>query len=157
MIPNDCYSESPAYRFDDSLEKITFGAYFSGDGYYNYYRRVETIPTTAEIYCKNPEPPSFGTRFTNKQYISNTVYVPRGALGAYQQAEGWKNFWNLKEYDFTAGVEVVSADATDAPSDGIFRVYNLNGMLVKTTADAAEIYDLPAGLYIVNGKKVAVK
>lgn len=156
-VGRDVYCSNSSYRYysyKESLNKITFGEHFTGGGFYG---NLSSIPTTAEIYCKNPEPPSFGGRFTNKQYITNTVYVPKGALEAYQQADGWKNFWNLKEYDFTAGVEVVSADTADIPSDGLFRVYNLSGILVKTTAEAAEIQELPAGLYIVNGKKVAVK
>lgn len=37
------------------------------------------------------------------------------------------------------------------------RVYNIHGELVKENISASEVRDLPSGIYIVNGKKIAVK
>lgn len=51
--------------------------------------------------------------------------------------------------DATSGVDNVAAKAA---TEG-FTVYNLQGILVKRCASAAELSDLPAGLYIINGKK----
>ena len=36
-------------------------------------------------------------------------------------------------------------------------VYNLQGIRVLSNASAADVRNLPAGIYIVNGKKVAIK
>ena len=36
-------------------------------------------------------------------------------------------------------------------------VYNLQGILVVKNASTEQISDLPAGLYIINGKKVVLK
>jgi hypothetical protein len=48
------------------------------------------------------------------------------------------------------GINSVVSDKTIDTSNGI---YNLNGMRMRATS----LDELPAGLYIVNGKKVAVK
>lgn len=52
-----------------------------------------------------------------------------------------------------AGVEETVAN----PEDVTYRVYNLNGINVMTTKDAQQVNTLPAGIYIVNGKKVVIK
>ena len=50
-----------------------------------------------------------------------------------------------------SGIEGVDAES------GLFTVYNLQGILVLRDASADELKALPAGIYIVNGKKVALK
>ena len=76
----------------------------------------------------------YAESFTNKQYLDLNVYVPKEALKAYQNAEPWKNFWNLQDFDPT-GIESVKSDA-------------ING----NHLDAPK-----KGLNIINGKKVIVK
>lgn len=49
-----------------------------------------------------------------------------------------------------AGVESLVAE----PTDGVYKVYNLQGVKVLETKDASAINYLPKGLYIVNGKKI---
>ena len=49
-----------------------------------------------------------------------------------------------------AGVESLVAE----PGDGIYRVYNLQGVKVIETQNADEVNALPAGIYIINGKKI---
>lgn len=49
------------------------------------------------------------------------------------------------------GIEGVGAES------GLFTVYNLQGILVLSDATADDVKALPAGIYIVNGKKVALK
>ena len=41
-------------------------------------------------------------------------------------------------------------------NDGIYTVYNLQGVKVLQTEDAAAVNALPKGIYIVNGKKIAI-
>lgn len=48
-------------------------------------------------------------------------------------------------------------DSVDSDADGRFTVYNASGIRVLVTSDPAEINSLPAGLYIVNGKKHIVR
>ena len=49
------------------------------------------------LYSLNTTPPKlFSDSFSDDQYMNLNVFVPKEALGAYQSADGWKNFWNLK-------------------------------------------------------------
>lgn len=52
----------------------------------------------------------------------------------------------------TAGVESLVTE----PGDGIYRVYNPQGVKVLETKDASTIESLPKGIYIINGKKVMI-
>ncbi|MCH5233814.1 MAG: hypothetical protein J1E16_00850 [Muribaculaceae bacterium] len=49
-----------------------------------------------------------------------------------------------------AGVESIVDNATD----GIYKVYDLNGVKVMETKDASVVNNLPKGIYIINGKKI---
>lgn len=57
-------------------------------------------------------------------------------------------------YDTTAGAGVSEILTDEA---GIYTVYTITGIKVLETVDKAEINTLPAGIYVVNGQKVAVK
>lgn len=51
----------------------------------------------------------------------------------------------------TSGIAGIAADA-----NGIYSVYNLQGMKVLSTNDASEIKGIKKGIYIINGKKVVL-
>ena len=58
--------------------------------------------------------------------------------------------------------DMLSASMTNIDSikeygNDIMRIYTLSGTLVKTGKTNKELYQLPKGVYIVNGKKVVVK
>lgn len=72
------------------------------------------------------------------------VYVPQGSLSAYQNADVWKNFWNLQEFDPTTGVETIKADGKKADDD----IYDIQGRKLNAPKK---------GLNIINGKKVLIK
>lgn len=52
----------------------------------------------------------------------------------------------------TSGIGMIMAD-----KDGMFRVFSVAGVEVMTTADKTQLKNLPAGLYIINGKKMMLK
>lgn len=52
----------------------------------------------------------------------------------------------------TDGINGVTAD-----SNGCYVVYSIAGNRITTTSDASTLRSLPAGIYIVNGKKMAVR
>ncbi len=56
------------------------------------------------------------------------------------------------EVNNTSGVTAITADA-----NGLYNVYNVLGVKVKSTRDASELRELPAGIYIVNNKKLVIK
>lgn len=75
--------------------------------------------------------------------MNMNVYVPKGSLEAYQQADVWKNFWGLQEKNLT-GIETVVTDGSN--TDNI--IYDMQGRRL----------DVPkAGLNIINGKKVMIR
>lgn len=65
--------------------------------------------TKLKTFSINEAVPPTCPKFTTTQYVDMTVYVPAGALSAYQNAEGWKNFWNIKEMG-TSGIDDIEAD-----------------------------------------------
>jgi hypothetical protein len=98
----------------------------------------------------------------NDQSISKTKYEPEVAEGEIGNttAQFIYTLDNLAE-----GTNVVAIDASeDTSSVRSIRidsensdVYNLQGMRIRTNANDEQIRELPAGIYIINGKKVIKK
>lgn len=53
---------------------------------------IETIRIRSSL-------PPKATGFLDKVYLNATLYVPKGSLSAYQNADVWKDFWNIKEVE----------------------------------------------------------
>ena len=77
------------------------------------------------------------------------LYVPAESIDAYKQAEGWKDFKKI----YAIGTNAINGIVVSEGKP--FDVYNLQGRKVK--AHTTTFSGLPAGVYIVNGKKVIVK
>ena len=64
----------------------------------------------------------------------------------------------LIDFSETTGIDEIP---TTDMKDGIHKVYNLNGQLLKQTNSQQELVEtlklLPAGVYVVNGKKTIIK
>ncbi|MCH5229493.1 MAG: hypothetical protein J1F12_05795 [Muribaculaceae bacterium] len=58
----------------------------------------------------------------------------------------------LPDVNGLAGVEAIE----ESPVDGVYKVYNLMGVKVLETKDKSEIKNIGKGIYIVNGKKIAL-
>ena len=76
-----------------SLKKLTIG------------KNLESVPNLKEtsldeIYLRSETPP-LAEGFKDGSYVSATLYVPRGTSEAYSQADTWKDFWTIEEYDVT--------------------------------------------------------
>ena len=96
------------------------------------------------IISLTPTPPTmwYSYPFSNQQIMNLEVLVPTSALPLYQQAEGWKDLWNLKGGAETAtGIENVTVPSKGKKSC----IYNINGMKVEHT--------VPGEIYIKDGKK----
>lgn len=106
---------------------------------------MPTVPSSALTSITMFSPAPLETEeFASKVYRNATVYVPVGSLSRYQNADVWKKFWNIVEFDPT-GIEGITVDDTQAP------VYNIKGVRVSDNTE-----NLPAGIYIRNGKKFVV-
>lgn len=126
------------------------------------------------IYCLTDEPPvAPDNAFAN--YEGVTLYVPKGSLSKYENADTcWWRFLDIIESDFAgideifkadykvdpAGMDDIAVDRNDSTGEIDFNapveVYNLGGMRVADSLD-----HLSAGIYIVRQgsavKKLAVK
>ena len=87
-------------------------------------------PNLAFIKCKGAVPPSaYDNSFDDGVYQNTTLYVPRGAVEAYRNATGWKNFQNIAghydfDYDFVVdGVyyAIVGDDVVVAHGDNAYQ------------------------------------
>lgn len=78
---------------------------------------------------------------------SCTLYVPIGSAALYRSAHGWSAFQKIVEKENTDIKGVVMQRGTSG------HVYNLQGMHVGYDK---KLQSLPAGVYIVKGKKMVV-
>ena len=114
----------------------------------------------ASIYLLGEMPPSF-YNMTEEQCAKITLYVPSGSLETYRNADKWKNFQNIREFDVTGIGNTAANDVairvtangimlTDAEGKAV-TVYSANGALVeKTACYTGEEIALGRGVYIVH-------
>ncbi len=50
------------------------------------------------IYLMCANPPTINNR-SDAAYVNWNIYVPKGTLNVYQNANVWKNFWNIQEHN----------------------------------------------------------
>ena len=85
-------------------------------------------------------------------YANCILYVPAQSLGMYQVAKGWCEFDTILPIDESSAITEIQQEN----ADGHVTVYNLQGVPVFETDDAADLRKLSAGFYIVNGKKMII-
>lgn len=150
----------------DSLEKLTLSGnlkVFDAD-------LIEEDETLSEIHVKISEPPVFEGTFSNKVYLNARLFVPKGSLSAYQNASGWKDFWNIQEesvtgisnVDASANIKVKAVDGGIVVSNakGRVTVYDISGAAVASgyiDGDSVSISVHGHGVYIVRVGSEAVK
>ena len=80
-------------------------------------------------------------------YNNTNLYVPKGKKELYQQAECWKRFKNISEFDAT--------DIKVATNESVFEAarYNINGKLISSPQKGVNIVKMSDGTI----KKVLVK
>ena len=87
------------------------------------YDKLECITIKGNV-------PQFIPTFANAAYLNAKLRVPKGTLQAYQNAEGWKNFWNIEEYDPNSGIDEVPGEVGAKNECGR---YDLQGRPVDDT------------------------
>lgn len=114
----------------------------------DYFRA--NYPEVSE-WLDNTVPGGTGVLLSN---YDKTVFT--GALIPDQLAFGNSEndpYYHTYIIDLNAsGIESI----VDETEDGLYKVYNLQGVKVMESKDASVINNLPKGIYVVNGKKVAV-
>lgn len=101
---------------------------------------------TKDIICKAETPPKCDAMaFEETTYKYGTLYVPKESIKAYQEAETWKMFKNIEEYD---SILIDRIPQVESDFKRPQKFYNLSGQ--RTT--------LPTrGINILNNKKVFIK
>ena len=136
---------------------------------------TDPVTTASEIYLRSTTPP-VTEEWENSNYLNSILYVPQGTLTVYQNADVWKNFWDIREWDSTTtdikSPTIDNADAADISIDGKqvtvttnnpgtrVQIYNTDGVLVYDGKEGTVNIETP-GLYIIKAgnqtKKLLVK
>ena len=190
----DIDSEDHSNVLPRTLEKVEIGGCLKSDEICNYNSindigptNIKTIiygdsiaeitdpvTTASEIYLRSTTPP-VTAEWENSNYINSILYVPQGTLTVYQNADVWKNFWDIREWNATTDVKSPTIDNTDAADVSIdgkqvtvttnnpgtrVQIYNTDGVLVYDGKEGTVNIGTP-GLYIIKAgnqtKKLLVK
>lgn len=81
---------------------------------------------------------------------SYELVIPAEIYNAPAMTEAQRYLYTINNGE--SGVSVIPADAS-----GRYNIYTISGSLVKSAATAADVNSLPAGIYVINGRKFAVK
>ena len=152
----------------DNVEEISYGAFlgcaklnsitlsenlkFIGEGAFQYCSDLSTIVCNAQIppiEIPNPDKSYYypGDAFYQVDKQNCKLYVPKGCVEAYRAAELWKDF-NIIEM----GTGISEMENDRVKSEKYDAIYDLQGRKIANGQQP-----MSKGLYIVNGKKVAVK
>ncbi|MDE6655034.1 MAG: leucine-rich repeat domain-containing protein, partial [Muribaculaceae bacterium] len=133
-----------------SLSEITLPAsvYFIGEAaFYN-------CTSLLTINAMRMTPPDTGTDAFRYVPAIAYVYVPKRTVPLYLASKPWSGFYYYFEVEeWVTGISDIEGDTDRAPQD----IYNMQGICIRRNATQADIDALPAGLYIIGGKKVYVK
>jgi hypothetical protein len=178
-IPNSVYAiNKNAFAYCEQLTSVTIGNSLGRIGTGAFYFCHNLI----EIHSKNPIPPDIlGANLYSYDgsdclyFVPKTtckLYVPKGSLAAYKNADGWKYFTNIIEETVT-GINTINKDniTIQSISNGIaietkeqmsVSVYNLAGQKVYQSVINGNVeIPLHKGVYIVSvnneSQKVIVK
>ena len=115
------------------------------------FDRCENLKTIDWTLFAGTEAPTYSSNCIPAIGKALTVIVPDASYDSFVASALWKQFNIVKAS--TAGIGEVAVPDTAAPR----RVYDLSGRYITTLAPADDAAALPAGLYIIAGKKVLVK
>ncbi len=150
-IPNSVTSIGDwAFCACSSLTSVEIGNSVTSIGDYAFY----VCSSVNRLSCYAEVPPTCGYLvFSGIDKEKCVLQVPGSSLAAYRQADQWKDFLFIEDVLTSIG-GVTVGDAVPATAD----VYSTNGMLIKRNAELKHLkHHLPAGIYIIGGKKVLVK
>lgn len=131
-----------------SLESFSFGSKTKSIG----QEAFSDCTALTQISTRAINPPACGDQALDDiNKWSCTLSVPSQSISLYQAADQWKEFFFIE-------ANPNAYHAVTLNKDDLVDVYNSNGVKIRSNVSKSEIAsELPAGLYIINGKKVIVK
>lgn len=142
---------------DNSLK----GAYFCFTSVKSHFNYIEYNPETMRVLAPQADGSLAYIKDTAGEYLTKavlagstaqSVFIPANSSYLSVSVDAPDLIRCVDAEEYAAAVEEVGTDAT-APR----AVYNLQGVLLYRNATDSEIDSLPAGLYIISGKKTLVK
>lgn len=120
-----------------SRDYMTYGA---------HYPEVEKVEGT--------EHPTFKLKFSDAPSVDGKIYELTLNLGAFyiDNAYSSPNLDFAVNFDKTSGIEGIVADAENG-----YTVVSVDGRVIFVNGSLEQVKALEKGIYIINGKKVAVK
>lgn len=116
------------------------------------FDRCENLKTLDWTLFSGTEAPTYSSNCIPTLGKALTVIVPAAVYDSFVASASWKQFNIIKA--IADGID----DVLGADADEVSRpVFNISGQYITTLAPGAEVNSLPAGLYIIGGKKVLVK
>lgn len=102
----------------NSLENLTIGRKVAGS------MDFSALTNLKKVASRITDPTQLVPTFAGTTYQTATLYVPEGTKADYQEAEGWKDFYNIQESADLTGIETLPTDNTDATPA---KYYDLQG------------------------------
>ena len=148
-VPNSVTNiGSAAFENCSGLTSVTIGNSVTDIGQDAFYN----CSSLTDIYCLAEDIPSLGENALYNANIDNaTLHVPATSLSAYQETEPWSQFTRI--------VPLTDEEMTDIKSIRNSQLTIENEAGAWYTLDGRKLSGKPAlkGIYIHNGKKVAIK
>lgn len=153
-IAGNCESVPFFYQQVDSL--------ILGKNVSEYDTRNIYLDSINYIQCHAPIPPEVIGNFPKHILLNIPLYVPSGCKSIYEQAAGWKEFWNIIEVSSDSGINdiedkensiylsIVNNDVivVNKPNNLTIRIFTMDGINYYETYDSV-IKNLPKGMYII--------
>jgi hypothetical protein len=141
-------AEMETLEFGEHVTSIDKGAFSEGNAVHTVISHNPVPPTAPEADI-----------FSSKTYFEGVLYVPDASIEAYQTANGWKLFWDVKPLSGYSGVDNIVSDGTTSSistengaicvsTDKQIRIITLTGSTVYVGQGNCRVNVAP-GIYIV--------
>lgn len=164
------YNDSDNDKFYDLSDKSPNLKQLYIDGTFIIERGFYVYDNLQQVYVPKMAPPvAYENSF--RYYKDKTLIIPMGTKDYYENVGCWSQFGNYEESDFSDVDAIFAPDYEDAitglreviftPSENVGKVnndiYTLHGVCLKRNATDEDVRVLPAGMYIIRGKKTIIK
>lgn len=92
------------------------------------YGAFEGCSSLEKISNERQVPIKCNPRFADNVLRDAVLYVPTGTLAEYEKVDPWRNFWNIKEMEFSGIEDIKAVDDSFSISskDGVLTIEGIN-------------------------------